>query len=150
MTTIFHGEQRLFTESGDVIHAQVVTRTTGDAGFHKIWLHEILELVDEVGNAKMRVLTWLLANANAQNQVLATLDEIAEATKTSRATVQRLMSTLRKADVITETRRSLWRLNPRVIFKGDYNKRMAILVKYHDEKQDDLTGEPAFDQQKAA
>ena len=34
------------------------------------------------------------------------------------ATVTRLMRALRKADVVTESRRSLWRLNPKVIFKG--------------------------------
>lgn len=152
MTTIFHGEQKLFTESGDVIRAHIVSKTVGDAGFHKIWLHEILELVDEVGNAKMRVLTWLLSKADAQNQVLATLDEIAKATGTSRATVQRLLSTLKKANVITETRRSLWRLNPKVIFKGDHDKRMAVLVKYYDEKQSDLFDEqaPKADSRQAA
>lgn len=143
MATIFHGERRLVDfETGEVIEAQVVTKTAGDAGFHKIWLHEILELVDEVGNAKMRVLLWFLSRADSQNQVLATLTEIAEATDTSRATVQRLLSSLKKANVITETRRSLWRLNPKVIFKGDHGKRMSVLVKYHDERQGDLFVKP--------
>jgi hypothetical protein len=150
MPTIFHGEQKLFTESGDVIRAQVVTKTIGDAGFHKIWLHEILDLVDEVGNAKMSVLMWLLSKADGQNQVLATLGEIAQATGTSRATVQRLLSSLKKANVITETRRSLWRLNPSVIFKGDYDRRMAVLVKYHDEKQGDAFEEKLGEPRRAA
>lgn len=142
MATIFHGERRLVdTETGEIIPAQVVTKTIGDAGFHKVWLHEILELVDEVGNAKMRVLMWLLSKADAQNQILATKDEISKATGVSRATVTRLMVALRDANVIAETRRSLWRLNPKVIFKGDHDKRMAVLVKYRDEKQSDLFDE---------
>ena len=143
MATRFEGQHRLVdTTTGEVIDAQVVVKTSGDRGFHKIWLHEILELVDEVGNAKMRVLMWLLSKADAQNQVWATHQEIASACDSSTKTVQRLMSALLAANVITETRRSVWRLNPDVIFKGDHNKRMAVLVKYRDDKQGDLFEEP--------
>lgn len=151
MATVFQGQRRLVdTTTGEVIDAQVITKTVGDAGFHKIWLHQILELVDEVGNAKMRVLLWLLSKADAQNQVMATKREIAAACDVGTATVQRLMSALQAADVITETRRSVWRLNPQVIFKGDYNKRMAVLVKYRDEKQGDLFEDPPADEPRKA
>lgn len=134
MGSYFQGQRTLVDQdSGEIIDAQVVLKTVGDAGFHKIWLHEILDLVDEVGNAKMQVLLWVLSQADAQNRVFATQKEIAEATNTSLKTVQRLMSSLAAANVITEVRRSVWRLNPSVIFKGDHNKRMAVLVKYRDE-----------------
>jgi predicted transcriptional regulator len=134
MSSYFQGQRRLVDQdSGEIIDAQVVLKTVGDAGFHKIWLHEILDLVDEVGNAKMQVLLWVLSQADAQNRVFATQKEIAEATNTSLKTVQRLMSSLATANVITEVRRSVWRLNPSVIFKGDHNKRMSVLIKYRNE-----------------
>lgn len=143
MATRFEGQRRLVdTSTGEVIDAQVVTKTAGDVGFHKIWLHEILELVEEAGNAKMRVLMWLLSKADSQNQIWATHQEIATACGASTKTVQRLMTALQAANVLTETRRSVWRLNPQVIFKGDHNKRMAVLVKYRDDKQGDLFEEP--------
>lgn len=151
MATVFQGQRRLVdTATGEIIDAQVVTKTVGDAGFHKIWLHEILELVDEVGNAKMRVLMWLLSKADAQNQVWATWEEIGKETGVGRRTIARLMAALKEANVITETRRSVWRLNPQIIFKGDYSRRMNVLVKYRDEKQGDLFEEPIVGQQKAA
>ncbi|WP_028216791.1 replication/maintenance protein RepL [Paraburkholderia oxyphila] len=134
MGSYFQGQRTLVDQdSGEIIDAQVVLKTVGDAGFHKIWLHEILDLVDEVGNAKMQVLLWVLSQADAQNRVFATQKEIADATNTSLKTVQRLMSSLASANVITEVRRSLWRLNPSVIFKGDHNKRMSVLIKYRNE-----------------
>lgn len=151
MTTRFEGQRRLVdTTTGEVIDAQVVVKTAGDAGFHKIWLHQILELVEEAGNAKMRVLMWLLSKADAQNLIWSTHREIADACGTSTKTVQRLMASLVAANVITETRRSVWRLNPEVIFKGDHNKRMAVLVKYRDEKQGDLFEQQIETPQKAA
>lgn len=143
MATAFKGTRRLIdSETGEIIEAQTIVKTSGDAGFHKIWLHHILDAVDEVGNAKMRVLMWLLSKANAQNQIMATKDEIAAATKVSRATVTRLLSALKAAEIVVETRRSVWRLNPDVVFKGDHNKRMAVLIKYQDESQGDLFEQP--------
>ncbi|RBM04581.1 hypothetical protein NJLHNGOC_15200 [Novacetimonas cocois] len=134
MATLFSGQRRLLdAETGEIIDAQVVTKTVGDAGFHKIWLAEILELVDEVGNAKMKILMWLLSKADHQNQVVATHQEIADATDTSPKTVQRLMRSLKNAMVIVEVRRTHWRLNPDVIFKGDHRQRMNVLVKYRTE-----------------
>ena len=43
------------------------------------------------------------------------------------------MGALRKAEVISEIRRSHWRLNPNIIFKGDHRQRMNVLVKYRTE-----------------
>ena len=107
--TLFDGGRTLVDrETGELIQTQVIERIVGDgdAGFHKIWLGHILELVEEVGNAKMVVLVWLLKNADGQNQIAASLREIADATGVGVATVQRLMAALVSADVVT--RAALW------------------------------------------
>jgi CRP-like cAMP-binding protein len=143
MSTVFKGARQLQDmQTGEIIDTQVVEKTVGDIGFHKIWLHEILDLVDEVGNAKMKVLMWLLSNADAQNRIYATWAEIADGTDVGRTTVSALMAKLKAANVISEVRRSVWRLNPDVIFKGDHNKRMSVLIRYKNEKQKDLFDEP--------
>lgn len=140
--TIFKGHRRLIdTESGEIIETEVVEKSVADSdvGFHKIWLGHILDLVEEVGNAKMTVLIWLLKSADSQNQVLASYGEIAKATKTGVATVHRLMAALLKAGVITRAHRyGPWRLNPEVVFKGSHTQRMNVLIKYRDESQTDL------------
>jgi DNA-binding transcriptional ArsR family regulator len=142
MTAKFRGVRKICdVDTGDIMNVQVVDKSVGDRGFKKIWMAQILDLVDEVGNAKMKVLAWLIDAADNKNQVLATLTEIADATDTSRATVQRLMSVLKKANVIAETRRSLWRLNPEIIFAGNHDQRMAVLIRYNNEKQKDLFDE---------
>lgn len=145
--TVFKGTRRLIdSATGEIIETQVVERSVGggDSGFHKVWLGHILDLVDEVGNAKMQVLVWLLKQADGQNQVQANLREIAEATGTGTATVHRLMSALVKANVIARPHRyGPWRLNPEVIFQGDHKQRMNVLIKYRDESQRDLFDAPA-------
>jgi DNA-binding transcriptional ArsR family regulator len=145
--TLFRGEREYIDKAtGEVFPAQLIARSVeGDAGFDKIWLGTILELVDEVGNAKMRVLLWLLQNRDAKNIVRATKDEIAEATGTSRTSVFRLLSALKSANVISEVRRSVWRLNPDVIWKGASHTRMSVMIQYRDERaeaQRDLFAAP--------
>lgn len=144
--TLFEGGRILRDEvTGELIQTQVIERVVGegDAGFHKIWLGHILELVEEVGNAKMVVLMWLLKNADGQNQIQASMRDIATATGVGVATVQRLMSALTSADIVTRAGRyGLWRLNPEVVFAGSGSKRMNVLIRYRHEKQRDLVPQP--------
>ena len=69
--------------TGEIIEAQTLTKEVKgdvDVGFEKLWVGHILEAVDEVGNAKMKVLFWLIRNKDQGNMVRATLDEIAQKT----------------------------------------------------------------------
>lgn len=135
MSTVFKGQRRYKDlASGQEFDAQTVVKEVGDVGFHKVWLTEILDIVNEVGNKKMKVLMWLLANADAQNRIHATWEMISEGTGVGRSTVASLMATLRAVNVLSEVRRSVWRLNPDVIFKGEYGKRMSVLHIYQHEK----------------
>jgi chorismate mutase len=140
--TLFRGSRRLIdSDTGEIIETQVIEKSieAGDSGFHKIWLSQILELVEEVGNAKMRVLMWLLSNADRQNQIQATIKEIAAGSGVGSATVERLMAALVKADVITRPKRyGPWRLNPQVIFSGSHQQRMNVMIRYRDESQTDM------------
>ena len=149
--TLFEGRRTLVDrDTGELIQTQVIERVVGDgdAGFHKIWLGHILELVEEVGNAKMVVLVWLLKNADSQNQIYASLREIAKATGVGVATVQRLMAALVRADVVTRASRyGAWRLNPEVVFAGSGQKRMNVLIRYRQEKQRDLFEQPESTQE---
>lgn len=137
MGVVFRGARRLVDQdTGEEIETQVVERTVGDAGFHKVWLHHILDVVDQVGNQKMKVLMWLLTNADSKNQVLATYSEIAAGAGVSERTVGELLRILKAANIITETRRTLWRLNPAVVFQGGHNRRMNVLIRYHAEREE--------------
>ena len=108
MAARFHGQRKLIdTETGEILHTQVVTKSSGDSGFHKIWLAEILDLMEEVGNAKIKVLMWLLRGRQPESDS-GHLQGNCGRFRRGIATVTRLMRALRKADVVTESR-SLWR-----------------------------------------
>ena len=54
--------------TGEIIEAQTLTKEVKgdvDVGFEKLWVGHILEAVDEVGNAKMKVLFCSFATRTA-------------------------------------------------------------------------------------
>jgi len=127
--------------TGEIIKAQTLHKqVTGDVdvGFEKLWVGHILEAVDEVGNAKMKVLFWLIRNKDKSNMVKATLDDIAAKTGSSRSTVARLMASLRRANVVRLEYGGRWMLNPAVVFKGGHSRRMNVLIRYQAMEQQEL------------
>lgn len=135
----FVGQRRFIdADTGEVFDSHYVIKEASDAGFKKIWLGHILAAVEEVGNAKMRVLIKLLDMADSNNMLLGTHAEIAQRTGVGEATVKRLMAALVRCNVISAPRRSQWRLNPDVVFRGGHGRRMNVLISYRDEKQAEL------------
>jgi DNA-binding transcriptional ArsR family regulator len=118
--------------TGEIIETQTLTREVKevDIGFHKLWIGHILETIEEVGTAKVRVLFWLMKSADQNNMVHGTVNQIAQATGVSRATVGSLMAALRRADVVRLEYGGRWILNPAVVFKGRHDRRMNVLIRY--------------------
>ena len=127
-------------QTGELIKTHTLSKEVKDVdiGFHKLWIGHILETIEEVGNAKIKVLFWLLKNADHTNMVKATVNQISDKTGVSRATVGRLMAALRRADVIRLEFGGRWVLNPSVIFKGGHDKRMNVLIRYKCMEQQEL------------
>lgn len=131
--------------TGEIIEAQTLSKeVTGDVdvGFHKLWVAHILETIEEVGNAKMKVLFWLIKNMDRNNQVKATVRQIAKSSGVGEATVKRLMTALRKANVVQLEYGGRWMLNPAVVFKGGHSRRMNVLIRYKSMEQQELPLEP--------
>jgi Fic family protein len=117
-------------ETGEKQIFNVVDIQDVDSAFDKIWLIHILSTLDELGTAKIKILTYILDNRErANNTLIITTRELATATDTSLDTVTRTLKVLVENDIITRRIGSIM-LCPNVIFKGDRKHRMNILYKY--------------------
>lgn len=136
------GKQELVNRTtGEVIECDVVEFEDRDANFEKIWLGHVLSAIDDIGNAKIKVLTYLIKNkSNADNTVIATQDEIAAVCGVSRQTVNTTLKALENHEIISKHRgvKGVYMLNPNVIFKGTHNKRLNVLLKYKEDYQQEL------------
>jgi len=139
--------------TGEIIETQTLKKEISgdvDVGFHKLWIGHILETIEEVGNAKVKVLFWLMSNMDRTNTVRATVRQIAERSGAGEATVKRLMASLRKADVVRLEYGGRWVLNPSVSFKGSHSKRMNVLIRYQAMDQQELPLEAPTESEKKA
>ena len=131
---VIGSEEYINSRTGEVETFNVIRIEDRDFNFHKIWLAHILDAIDELGNAKIKVLTYLLENRqHASNMVVRSYEEIARDTGTSVSTVVRTVKCLEKHDILRRKKGTtgILFLNPNVIFKGPLGNRLRVLFDYH-------------------
>ena len=107
---------------------------TVDLNFDKIWLAEVMEALEEVGNKKVKVASYILTNRDkSTNYLIKTQREIAAACKVSLQTVSSTIKALEKADLLVG-KSGIYQINPDKIAYGKHKKRMAILRIYRQTK----------------
>lgn len=133
--------------TGEVVPMQVVEIEDRDANFSKIWIAHILDAIEEIGSAKMKVLMHLINKRQTNdNSIIATQEQIAKDCDVSKRTVQDTLKALEKHKVLARHKqvKGVYMLNPNVLFQGTHNKRMNVLIKYRQDHQMSL-----FEEQEA-
>jgi Fic family protein len=130
-TKVIGEEDYINTRTGETQTFNVVEIDDVDANFEKLWLGHILAAIDEIGNAKMKILNYILENREkANNSLIITIVELAEQTGVSRPTVTSTLQVLEKHGIIKRKTGAVI-LNPDVVFKGRHKHRMNVLYKYN-------------------
>ena len=128
-------------DTGELAEMQVVEIEERDANFHKLWLGHILQSIDLIGNQKTRLAFWILDNLNNENQLIMTQRKIAEKSGISYQTVSLTLKALIESNFLIKINSGAYRVNPDVLFKGGKNDRMNVLMKYHNERQEEEKSE---------
>jgi hypothetical protein len=113
-----------------------------DFNFHKIWLQDLLLVLNTVGDKKIKVLTYLLGIMNEKdNSMVFTQRLVNEITGVSLPTVNKTIKELIEVKAIIQDPniKQRYYFNPDLIMKGDSNKRRKLLIEYNlcDELEDD-------------
>lgn len=137
--------------TGELTDMSVVEVEDRDFNFHKLWLSNILNAIDLIGNKKVKLAFWIIENLNKDNQLIATQRKIMERVnkdkedkkdKVSIQTVNETLQTLVKAKFLIKESSGVYSVNPDVIYKGSRGNRMNILMKYrtteHQNEQENL------------
>lgn len=126
-------------ENGELqpLDAQVIDEEwdeTIDINFDKIWLSSVFEALEQVGNKKMKVASYIINKRDKNtNYLIKTQREIAEECGVSKQTVTSTLKALEQADMIIG-KSGIYQINPDKIARGKHNKRMAILRIYQQNK----------------
>lgn len=124
--------------TGELVEMSVINKDiTQDVNFHKIWLQDVLNVIDSFGNKKILVLTYLLKNMrNEDNSVSGSYREIAKKCAVSYPTVALVMKELIDSDVVRKLSTATYQFNPSLIAKGSTNKRKNLLIRYNSVEDD--------------
>ena len=129
--------------TGEAQEFQVIDIEDRDADFSKLWIAHVLDAVEQLGNAKMRVMMHIIAKRDpTSNNLIATAQEIADAVGVSEKTVRETIKALVEAKIVTRRKgiNGVLLLNPEVIFKGSRAGRLNVLYRYREWKQATLPG----------
>lgn len=123
--------------TGEINEMQVIDIEERDANFHKLWLGHILNSIDLIGNQKTKLAFWILDNLNSENQLIMTQREISEKTGIARGTITSTIKALIDSNFLKMQQVGVYQVNPDVLFKGGKNARMNVLLKYHENKNEE-------------
>lgn len=116
--------------TGEVEDFQVIQMEDRDFNFHKLWLGHIVSSLDMIGNEKIKVLTYMMETANADNMIINTQRNIAHEVGVSIPTVNATIKALISSNLIRMVQQGVYILNPDVLFKGGHKNRMNVLLQY--------------------
>jgi hypothetical protein len=132
LTQIVGVENWINQETGEVKEFSVIKKSmSSDYNFHKVWLSDILSVLDNFGNKKLKILSHLLSKMrNEDNSVTTTYRMIEENTGISLPTITLTMNELIKANVLKKQCSGNYTFNPSLLVKGNSDKRKRLLIEY--------------------
>jgi hypothetical protein len=138
MNKIYGEKELVDPATGEVIKTTyIVKKYKGDFNFHKVWLADLLNVLEVVGNKKLKVIRWILSNINNKtNQIIGTHQKISEKIGVSRVVVSQTFKLLQDADFLVKEQNGVYKINPLILVQGDNKKRQSILVEYKELKDD--------------
>lgn len=125
-------QEYINNKTGEVEEFNVINSYDTDFNFEKIWLSHILESLEVIGNQKIKVLNWLLANKNSSNMIIATQRAIATKSGVSYPVVNKTIKALIATKALSSEQTGVYMLNPDFMFKGGNTKRMNLLLKFNE------------------
>ena len=120
-------------QTGEKIKVTLIRKNVHtDYNFHKIWIQDLLNILNSFGNKKIKILSYLLGKMrNEDNTVSVTYKEIVKELGISHPTVSATIRELIEANVIKKIQIGTYQFNPAIIVKGGSGKRQMLLVEYY-------------------
>ena len=126
------GDKWINEKTGEVIETtEIYKYVEEDFNFHKVWIQDLIRILDLTGSKALKVINYLLGNMrNSDNTVSVTYRKMAEDLGISLFTVTKIMRILQEADFIRKQMNALYMINPDIVVKGSKNKRVSLLIRY--------------------
>lgn len=134
-------DENLLHETGEIkiigepIHAPEQNTTVPRGAFEIAYLASICDILDQLGNKKIKVLQYILKHKDSSNCLNMTNSQLADAVGCSRPVVIDTIKMLTDAGVLTR-KNTVIMLSPRFIVKGDAQREGYLMRKFTEAKSE--------------
>jgi len=128
------GKKKLLDqETGELIDSEVIVKNVEqDFNFYKVWLLDMLNILEIVGNKKIKVIDFLFKNMRKEdNTISVTYREVAEKAGVSLPIVTETFRILQDTNFLVKVKNGLYMINPDLVVKGNTGKRLNLLIQYN-------------------
>lgn len=119
----------------EMTETEVYKKYYGGPHFYRVWLSDLLYHLNLISNSRqLDILFYILDNVNSDNLFIGTNRAIAEKTKASTQTVNRILKKMIEADLITLKQRGVYMVKPTLLMKGDNIRKHKLTIEYENIK----------------
>ena len=130
-------EEYINSRTGEVSQFKVINEEEqADFNFQKIWVKDLVKLLQALGGSKVKVFCHILDNKNSENIYIGSISQIAKKIKVSENTVKLALSLLKKLDYVRMKLHGVYQINPSLIVKGKSKRRQMLQLDYNNIKVD--------------
>jgi hypothetical protein len=125
-------ESYINQQTGEIIECIVVEKNIeSDFNFHKVWITDLINILEIIGTKKLKIIKWLLDNFNDKdNTIFFTQQKLSKQLGISYTIVNQTIKLLLENDFLRKIQNGVYMINPNILVKGNTSKRMNLLVKY--------------------
>jgi len=134
------GKQTFIDQNGQPRDFLVVEKNIEqDFNFHKIWINDLVGILEIIGTKKLSIIKWLLGNMNnTDNTIYFTQRGLSKELKISLPVINETIKLLIENNFMTKIQNGVYRINPDIIVKGGTNKRINLAIIYKEERENML------------
>lgn len=116
---------------GTIRKVDVVVKEIPRQGFAITYLANIIQMIDAIGNKKMRVVRYILTHMDSNNKLSETVDEIVKGSGVSKPTVLETLKLLEDVGAVARKTGTVM-LSPKIAHKGNAARERLLLTKFYE------------------
>lgn len=136
-------------DTGEIIEMDYIKKSVGHSfkkGWRRIYLADFLSILDEIGNAKIKVMEFILDSLDSNNKLTLSIADVARKVNITYKTVHTTFKALEEKKLIKKIG-TAWVVMPDIVSSfGSDAKNARLLTEYTEEEATLFDGMEALDE----
>lgn len=137
----FITKEKMINQDGEEEDINVVRKYVKDCNFYKVWINDLMSIIELFGGKKLTVIKHIMKNINTKTNTftstIAVMEkdlnkpELNKKDTASRKTIERTLKLLQECNFMKKIHSGHYKINPDILLQGRNSKHQKLLVEYH-------------------